>query len=549
MKYRAQRKKINDEDFKIYRHVVDTGYIFHDMMLKQLLLEYADDDTTVMLISDHGFHPDHLRPEVIPNEPAGPAKEHRDYGIFVATGPNIRTGHSIQGANLLDIAPTVLTCYGLRPARTWTTGSSRTSSPNARHSRPSRAGNSSRRDRRASRRLRRSPRRNRRRPSSSSWPSGTSIAPRTTRTPPSPTANANSNTTSPGPTWTPISTARRPRGCSSSTAPTPWSSDSASSWPPAFGPSTTTTISSRCCDMADRWRKYATLAAEESAKIEALKAERLAPMEALKKVEDEITDPEIDKMARVDPEESGSLQGSRTTHASQDPGGSRRATLDRWTSWPRRRRLESVISKTALALINRTRATHGGDPTFHVHRGNVLISLGRLEEAETSLKAGLEIDGLNPKFDGTGPLLRGDGTTRRSGPDASGKAIDLQHQFPLAHYFRGLAHRGLGEFEPAVASLNEAIRQNPNFEEGTPPSRTSTRPPRRRHARRRASGGGRGPRRGESTRVRGLGPDRVRDEVHRRTREAPSDHRGGDFQPGLRAFPSNRTGCRGRSKR
>ncbi|MGB1059475.1 MAG: acyl-CoA dehydrogenase family protein, partial [Ketobacter sp.] len=61
----------------------------------------------------HGFHPDHLRPEVIPNEPAGPAKEHRDYGIFVATGPNIRAGHSIQGANLLDIAPTVLTCYGL----------------------------------------------------------------------------------------------------------------------------------------------------------------------------------------------------------------------------------------------------------------------------------------------------------------------------------------------------------------------------------------------------------------------------------------------------
>ena len=113
MKFRPpQQKSVSDHDFKMYRNVVDMGYMFHDMMLQQLL-DIAGDETTVMLISDHGFHSDHLRPEALPNEPAGPAKEHRDYGIFVATGPDIKAGHQIEGANLLDITPTILTCYGL----------------------------------------------------------------------------------------------------------------------------------------------------------------------------------------------------------------------------------------------------------------------------------------------------------------------------------------------------------------------------------------------------------------------------------------------------
>ena len=113
MRYRApQQASVSDHDFKMYRHVVDMGYVYHDMMLKQLL-EYADDDTTVILISDHGFHPDHLRPAFLPNEPAGPAKEHRDLGIFVAVGPNIKRDHIIHQANLLDITPTILVAKGL----------------------------------------------------------------------------------------------------------------------------------------------------------------------------------------------------------------------------------------------------------------------------------------------------------------------------------------------------------------------------------------------------------------------------------------------------
>ena len=75
MRYRApQQEHVSDHDFKMYQHVVSMGYIYHDMILKRLL-ELAGDDTTVILMSDHGFHPDHLRPVNLPAEPAGPALE------------------------------------------------------------------------------------------------------------------------------------------------------------------------------------------------------------------------------------------------------------------------------------------------------------------------------------------------------------------------------------------------------------------------------------------------------------------------------------------
>ena len=82
------------------------------MMLKTLM-HLAGEDTTVILMSDHGFHPDHLRPRSIPNEPAGAAVEHRNLGIFVAKGPGIKQDSVIYGASVIDICPTILSIFGL----------------------------------------------------------------------------------------------------------------------------------------------------------------------------------------------------------------------------------------------------------------------------------------------------------------------------------------------------------------------------------------------------------------------------------------------------
>ncbi len=113
MKYHPPRQNwIGERDFELYHKVVSMAYQFHDRMLGALL-EKAGEDVTVMLLSDHGFHPDHLRPAAIPNVPAGPAIEHRDFGIFAMRGPGIKKGAPVHGASVLDVAPTILTLFGL----------------------------------------------------------------------------------------------------------------------------------------------------------------------------------------------------------------------------------------------------------------------------------------------------------------------------------------------------------------------------------------------------------------------------------------------------
>jgi len=103
---------ISEEKFEIYKDVVNGAYRFHDMML-QTLLELAGPNVTVVLVSDHGFHSDHLRPRGIPMEPAGPAVQHRQFGIVCMKGSRIKQDERIYGATLLDVTPTILSLLGL----------------------------------------------------------------------------------------------------------------------------------------------------------------------------------------------------------------------------------------------------------------------------------------------------------------------------------------------------------------------------------------------------------------------------------------------------
>jgi predicted AlkP superfamily phosphohydrolase/phosphomutase/tetratricopeptide (TPR) repeat protein len=105
-------EEVPEDKFEIYKDVVNGAYRFHDMML-QTLLDLAGPDATVLLVSDHGFHSDHLRPRGIPLEPAGPAVQHRPFGVFCMKGANIKQDERIYGATLLDVTPTILTLFGL----------------------------------------------------------------------------------------------------------------------------------------------------------------------------------------------------------------------------------------------------------------------------------------------------------------------------------------------------------------------------------------------------------------------------------------------------
>lgn len=113
MKFHPPRQEgVSEADFEMYRGVVEGAYRYHDMMLERLL-QLAGDETTIVLMSDHGFHPDHLRPKWIPRDPAGPAIEHREHGIFVISGPGIQKGHTLGGAGVLDVMPTLLALFQL----------------------------------------------------------------------------------------------------------------------------------------------------------------------------------------------------------------------------------------------------------------------------------------------------------------------------------------------------------------------------------------------------------------------------------------------------
>lgn len=104
---------VSDRDFELYQHVITGIYRFHDMML-DTLLQLAGDDTTVILLSDHGFHSDHLRPAVSAStQEAQAAQWHRHYGIFAMKGPGVRGDERVYGATLLDIAPTILSILDL----------------------------------------------------------------------------------------------------------------------------------------------------------------------------------------------------------------------------------------------------------------------------------------------------------------------------------------------------------------------------------------------------------------------------------------------------
>lgn len=103
---------IYDRDFELYHDVVSSAYRLHDLLLGRLL-QLAGPETTVLLVSDHGFESGKLRPEMTPDVPAGIAVWHRHLGVLALRGEGLRQDELIHGASLLDVTPTVLALFGL----------------------------------------------------------------------------------------------------------------------------------------------------------------------------------------------------------------------------------------------------------------------------------------------------------------------------------------------------------------------------------------------------------------------------------------------------
>ena len=466
MKYHPpQQKHINDHDFRMYQHVVTTGYIYHDMMLGRLL-ELINEDTTVMLISDHGFHPDHLRPKDLPAEPAGPAFEHRDYGIFVLKGPGIKQDKLIHGASLLDITPTLLPLFGLPMAEDmdgkpladafeqeleieWIASWEDVEGNDGRHPKDmvvdaadSEAaldqlvalGYIDRPDQDAGKAIADSQREldyNLSRAYMDEDKHGEAIP-----------LLKKLYLENPLEFRFGIQLAN----CLRATA-------------------RNEDLKALIKDLEGRWLVAAGAAREKLRDIAKLARERKAVWKKLKKLDDENTDENAVPLAMVTGQDKPKLFDENELKVIRNLRGIVRGNSQTLKFLAATVAAAEDDFQNALELLESAKLTKSANPGFQFQLGNVYLGLKKYEDAEASFERGLELDEYHPN------CLMGLCRTYIDSGDVSkalefGKrAIGLQYRFPVAHYFYGIAQKRSGDVDGAIRSLNTALKQNPNFQE------------------------------------------------------------------------------------
>jgi predicted AlkP superfamily phosphohydrolase/phosphomutase/Flp pilus assembly protein TadD len=113
MRYHPPRLAgVDERSFEIYREVVTAAYRFHDMMLGRLV-ELAGPRAHVVVVSDHGFHCDHLRPTVTGATEQASLAWHRPTGVCAMAGPMWPVSALPRHASIFDITPTILELFGL----------------------------------------------------------------------------------------------------------------------------------------------------------------------------------------------------------------------------------------------------------------------------------------------------------------------------------------------------------------------------------------------------------------------------------------------------
>ena len=96
--------------------IVEAAYRLHDLMLEGLL-HYCNDDTNIVLLSDHGFQNQASMREELPEDPLAPELDHRYYGVLVTAGPGFIPRKPIYGASIADIAPTLMQLFSIPTAK------------------------------------------------------------------------------------------------------------------------------------------------------------------------------------------------------------------------------------------------------------------------------------------------------------------------------------------------------------------------------------------------------------------------------------------------
>jgi Flp pilus assembly protein TadD len=118
MRYMPPRMEgVSEEDYEKYKGAIEEIYRRQDRALGEFLRE-ADENTVVIIVSDHGFKTGKTRPRTPSEIDKGAAAAWHDlHGILLMAGKGVKNGEEIYGASVLDITPTILAVMGFPVGR------------------------------------------------------------------------------------------------------------------------------------------------------------------------------------------------------------------------------------------------------------------------------------------------------------------------------------------------------------------------------------------------------------------------------------------------
>ena len=105
------RQGIPQEEYRKYWPTVANYYAEIDRLIGEWM-NVLSDDTTVIIVSAHGFQWDRERPRTPPAGRSGLA-DHRNPGVFIAYGNHVAPSRASHTISLYDVVPTILAVLGL----------------------------------------------------------------------------------------------------------------------------------------------------------------------------------------------------------------------------------------------------------------------------------------------------------------------------------------------------------------------------------------------------------------------------------------------------
>lgn len=105
------REGISQENFRRYWPAVANYYAEVDRLIGEWM-RVLSEDTTVIVVSAHGFRWDRTRPRLSPVGRVS-LSDHRNPGVFIAYGNHVARGRSGYSMSIYDLVPTILAILGL----------------------------------------------------------------------------------------------------------------------------------------------------------------------------------------------------------------------------------------------------------------------------------------------------------------------------------------------------------------------------------------------------------------------------------------------------